>query len=154
MSLCAVAARRPVNSCYPEKISLTTAPKRKAWPDCRPIAEYDLGFCAVLNGESCNEANEQKCVRRFPRRHAGNGTGLRGDPRREPAGKLDVSIPADYGEIDEDCPDHRCQPRHWPRTRTPLRSKGSTCICRRPNANRSEERRVGKECRARWSPYH
>ena len=24
----------------------------------------------------------------------------------------------------------------------------------RPNATRSEERRVGKECRSRWSPYH
>src|SRR5260370_3978411 len=23
-----------------------------------------------------------------------------------------------------------------------------------PNATRSEERRVGKECRSRWSPYH
>ena len=23
-----------------------------------------------------------------------------------------------------------------------------------PLANRSEERRVGKECRSRWSPYH
>src|SRR5256885_14105900 len=23
-----------------------------------------------------------------------------------------------------------------------------------PSANRSEERRVGKECRSRWSPYH
>src|SRR5690348_17863125 len=23
-----------------------------------------------------------------------------------------------------------------------------------PPANRSEERRVGKECRSRWSPYH
>ena len=23
-----------------------------------------------------------------------------------------------------------------------------------PNGNRSEERRVGKECRSRWSPYH
>ena len=23
-----------------------------------------------------------------------------------------------------------------------------------PEANRSEERRVGKECRSRWSPYH
>ena len=22
------------------------------------------------------------------------------------------------------------------------------------NPNRSEERRVGKECRSRWSPYH
>src|SRR2546425_10788112 len=24
----------------------------------------------------------------------------------------------------------------------------------RPNSMRSEERRVGKECRSRWSPYH
>ena len=23
-----------------------------------------------------------------------------------------------------------------------------------PRSNRSEERRVGKECRSRWSPYH
>ena len=23
-----------------------------------------------------------------------------------------------------------------------------------PTGNRSEERRVGKECRSRWSPYH
>ena len=27
------------------------------------------------------------------------------------------------------------------------------CICGEA-ANRSEERRVGKECRSRWSPYH
>ena len=24
----------------------------------------------------------------------------------------------------------------------------------RPDSGRSEERRVGKECRSRWSPYH
>ena len=24
----------------------------------------------------------------------------------------------------------------------------------KPKATRSEERRVGKECRSRWSPYH
>ena len=24
----------------------------------------------------------------------------------------------------------------------------------RPDGGRSEERRVGKECRSRWSPYH
>ena len=24
----------------------------------------------------------------------------------------------------------------------------------KPNTGRSEERRVGKECRSRWSPYH
>ena len=26
--------------------------------------------------------------------------------------------------------------------------------CRECHQNRSEERRVGKECRSRWSPYH
>ena len=29
----------------------------------------------------------------------------------------------------------------------------ASCISQ-ANANRSEERRVGKECRSRWSPYH
>src|SRR2546422_11161201 len=28
------------------------------------------------------------------------------------------------------------------------------CSTRTSNAARSEERRVGKECRSRWSPYH
>ena len=27
-------------------------------------------------------------------------------------------------------------------------------ICAKKDAVRSEERRVGKECRSRWSPYH
>jgi len=31
------------------------------------------------------------------------------------------------------------------------RSLLSKCL---PKLNRSEERRVGKECRSRWSPYH
>ena len=28
------------------------------------------------------------------------------------------------------------------------------CYCVEKKAERSEERRVGKECRSRWSPYH
>src|SRR5256885_11692697 len=28
------------------------------------------------------------------------------------------------------------------------------CVPRTPGIPRSEERRVGKECRSRWSPYH
>src|ERR1051326_9628939 len=28
------------------------------------------------------------------------------------------------------------------------------CYCRKRGEGRSEERRVGKECRSRWSPYH
>src|SRR2546430_8106826 len=31
---------------------------------------------------------------------------------------------------------------------------GARSAVMRPAANRSEERRVGKECRSRWSPYH
>src|ERR1035437_10653009 len=30
----------------------------------------------------------------------------------------------------------------------------ATPASHKPKANRSEERRVGKECRSRWSPYH
>src|SRR5258705_8336496 len=32
--------------------------------------------------------------------------------------------------------------------------QGSVRGCCRDHGNRSEERRVGKECRSRWSPYH
>ena len=33
-------------------------------------------------------------------------------------------------------------------------SKQSDCLNILLNPHRSEERRVGKECRSRWSPYH
>ena len=33
-------------------------------------------------------------------------------------------------------------------------SEPSSMICSRSSCFRSEERRVGKECRSRWSPYH
>ena len=38
-----------------------------------------------------------------------------------------------------------------PRTRS---SSSSSCPCSPTRRSRSEERRVGKECRSRWSPYH
>src|SRR3712207_8306327 len=38
------------------------------------------------------------------------------------------------------------------RTKAARRTRLMTCSCVRPT--RSEERRVGKECRSRWSPYH
>jgi len=34
----------------------------------------------------------------------------------------------------------------------PAQEKHALCRC--GQSNRSEERRVGKECRSRWSPYH
>src|SRR6266540_6409356 len=39
-----------------------------------------------------------------------------------------------------------CPPADW--------STASVPAVHAANANRSEERRVGKECRSRWSPYH
>src|SRR5260370_32149669 len=42
-------------------------------------------------------------------------------------------------------------------TRTPAVSgavKASVLVCTGADDPRSEERRVGKECRSRWSPYH
>src|SRR2546430_13144452 len=39
-------------------------------------------------------------------------------------------------------------------TGTLLSNLNSLTSCRDPHAKRSEERRVGKECRSRWSPYH
>ena len=35
-----------------------------------------------------------------------------------------------------------------------LEKDGKSCDMRKLMALRSEERRVGKECRSRWSPYH
>src|SRR5687768_18597239 len=37
---------------------------------------------------------------------------------------------------------------------TPIFLSGFTYCARRRIGPRSEERRVGKECRSRWSPYH
>ena len=33
-------------------------------------------------------------------------------------------------------------------------NNGNSCVAYLENQTRSEERRVGKECRSRWSPYH
>src|SRR5256885_8764543 len=41
--------------------------------------------------------------------------------------------------------------RGWPTGRCSPRSSRRSCV---PDLARSEERRVGKECRSRWSPYH
>ena len=36
----------------------------------------------------------------------------------------------------------------------PIKKKVASLEAQIARANRSEERRVGKECRSRWSPYH
>src|SRR3712207_9520028 len=56
-----------------------------------------------------------------------------------------------------------CEPSSWI-SNHPLRNSGSLWsagprpsspgVSRSPTGERSEERRVGKECRSRWSPYH
>src|SRR2546425_5129255 len=40
----------------------------------------------------------------------------------------------------------------WERVHDTLRTEVRQAVGK--NAQRSEERRVGKECRSRWSPYH
>src|SRR5476649_1799688 len=58
-----------------------------------------------------------------------------------------------YWSSDVCSSDLRCRRRRWPRSPARFRRRSE-----RPaiptNAPRSEERRVGKECRSRWSPYH
>src|ERR1039457_7642583 len=58
---------------------------------------------------------------------------------------------------------HRVLHRALPRSSEPIAGKCATfreaVVAGRPSAaaidgHRSEERRVGKECRSRWSPYH
>src|SRR5258705_13664141 len=50
---------------------------------------------------------------------------------------------------------HRCIARLEPEQRLALNSDRQVKIRRQLlNPTRSEERRVGKECRSRWSPYH
>src|SRR3712207_7718847 len=46
------------------------------------------------------------------------------------------------------CSERIAQPSTAPTTPSPPSSSST------PPATRSEERRVGKECRSRWSPYH
>src|SRR5260221_4742078 len=48
------------------------------------------------------------------------------------------------------------QQRQNPRDREFYRNRGDYCELPvdKPTQERSEERRVGKECRSRWSPYH
>ena len=38
--------------------------------------------------------------------------------------------------------------------RQQIEKRRTFAIISHPDAGRSEERRVGKECRSRWSPYH
>ena len=44
---------------------------------------------------------------------------------------------------------------HTPMSDKDRKEQASRCMnCGVPFCQRSEERRVGKECRSRWSPYH
>ena len=43
---------------------------------------------------------------------------------------------------------------HCPHMETKTFCSACKTHCYKPQMRRSEERRVGKECRSRWSPYH
>src|SRR5467141_3253757 len=68
-----------------------------------------------------------------------------------------VVVPAGEGELESGHAAGASRPSP-DRYRAPEKGRASRLPCRaaRPEArsNRSEERRVGKECRSRWSPYH
>src|SRR2546430_6728926 len=55
-------------------------------------------------------------------------------------------------------PIYRQECRHGENTKVQIRGRIPDLLCgkkgRRTTTVRSEERRVGKECRSRWSPYH
>ena len=45
-------------------------------------------------------------------------------------------------------------PKKWVKLAKEARMKYVVLTTKHHDAERSEERRVGKECRSRWSPYH
>src|SRR5205807_7360283 len=50
-----------------------------------------------------------------------------------------------------------CSSAPMARKKEPTTERSTSCRCsmaRSSASHRSEERRVGKECRSRWSPYH
>src|SRR2546422_11300536 len=67
-----------------------------------------------------------------------------------------VTVPGDYGSVRAHV-DGKVLPPYADR---PERQRAWSIRMRRPGSERlhrgtrSEERRVGKECRSRWSPYH
>src|SRR2546430_3343257 len=77
------------------------------------------------------------------------------------------ALPISSAELDSSPPSVSSSPRGtgrgtWPQ-RSPLDCPCDTCAARSRSCGdpstlarhrRSEERRVGKECRSRWSPYH
>src|SRR5688572_13038098 len=67
-------------------------------------------------------------------------------PRRRRKLDRDVTIATNSGGVIEATLDHRPAQRLLERERVQHRLQDLSA--------RSEERRVGKECRSRWSPYH
>src|SRR6266513_3857991 len=63
--------------------------------------------------------------------------------RRHTRSKRDWSSDVCSSDLTRGCSASRSAPR----------ARCSTACCL-PSCRRSEERRVGKECRSRWSPYH
>src|SRR2546430_9429047 len=70
-------------------------------------------------------------------------SGARRPGRRAPAGTDACRLPSVSGSLEQD------DPRHAPEL-LPL----GLGVQPSDEVPRSEERRVGKECRSRWSPYH
>src|SRR3989442_7794830 len=64
---------------------------------------------------------------------------------------VEAVIPVDERKIERSARRQESRQRDLRSLRVELQHPGGTCLI---DDLRSEERRVGKECRSRWSPYH
>src|SRR5256886_8047713 len=71
------------------------------------------------------------------------------DLRRGSAGHETDNSAGPYTEAGHPAPNLKQERRSWPPG-----DRSFLLDSRRRRVKRSEERRVGKECRSRWSPYH
>src|SRR2546427_6806096 len=64
------------------------------------------------------------------------------------------SNPDDTSARYDDVSAFRMSPRYGKGVKSRARARRNNALIRNLRRLRSEERRVGKECRSRWSPYH
>src|SRR5574341_1603459 len=107
----------------------------------KPFASLNHFTVPLATGNSC-------CIRVLEDPHLPRLT-----PRRRPVSVTDVPIPRER-PTNEKPPAKSLAVRNTGSTSTGNRRRAHYRRDRRGMTVRSEERRVGKECRSRWSPYH
>src|SRR2546427_13245798 len=108
-----------------------------------PEADHRLGPVMFVPHRAETGRSEQE----VPARSRGEPEPARGEHSEKVPAREEQGVPFD-------CPhpaDHPVGPRSYLVRRLPSRAAVTEQL---PVRARSEERRVGKECRSRWSPYH